>query len=204
MRKEIKTIITLLPKVPWLLIIGSIPAGVIGLLFASKVELSFENPLFIATCLIITGIILWFTRSVRMGLVSAPNRITYLRAFIIGVAQAVAILPGISRSGITIATGIYLGIDRSEAAKFSFLLAIISILGANLFEMSSIHSAFSSPDPFRVGTGQYLAFSIIGVISSFLASYFAIKGVLKVVKTKQFALFSLYCWVLGFIVLAIG
>lgn len=170
------------------LIIGSIPAGIIGILFKGKVELAFETPTIIAICLVITGIILWLTRSIR---VQKPKPLTLFKAFIIGIAQAVSILPGISRSGTTIATGIYLGLKRSESAKFSFLLAIIAILGASILEIKP--STFSLP-----------LFSIFGLIVSFIASYIAIKLLLKVVKTRFFALFSLYCWALGFIILRFG
>ena len=200
MRKELKEIIVSIFckhefNLCLCLIIGSIPAGIAGLLFNKKVELAFETPTVIAVCLIITGIILWLTRSIGS---KKPKPITLLRALIIGIAQSIAILPGISRSGITIATGIYLGIERRESAKFSFLLAIIAILGASILELSPKTLSL------RSHLLQYPLFSILGFIASFVTSYFAIKLLLRVVKTQFFALFSLYCWVLGSIILAIG
>jgi undecaprenyl-diphosphatase len=189
MRSEIKEIVTKKLRLIPLLVIGSIPAGIVGFTLKSKIELSFENPIIIGTSLVLTGIILWFTR-VRSHNIPRARQITLLDALIIGIAQAIAIIPGISRSGITIAMAIYLGINRVEAAKFSFLLAIISILGATVFTLPS---------------SQLLTFDfttiITAILVSFLASYFAIRTLLKVVSTRKFSLFSLYCWLLGFLVL---
>jgi undecaprenyl-diphosphatase len=188
MREELKKIFTQ-PKLVYLLIIGSLPAGVIGVLLKSKVELSLEKPNFIAIFLILTGIILWITRKIE----EKRTNIRVLDALLIGIAQAIAIFPGISRSGVTIATGIYLGIKREESAKFSFLLAIISILGATLFTTRNLKS-LSSIHFFPL---------LLGFIVSFIVSYLAIKGLLKIVKTKNFSFFGIYCWALGIIILLV-
>jgi len=211
MRLEIKEIITQKLRLIWLLIIGSIPAGIFGVIFKSKIELSFENTAIIGTSLVLTGIILWFTRTKNVGTELAPahKKITPLVALLIGIAQAFAIVPGISRSGITIATAIYLGINRIEAAKFSFLLAIISILGATMFILptSQLRGEPLSTlvpggcDNVIAPTLFQLSTLLIAVVISFFASYFAIRTLLKIVSTKSFSLFSFYCWVLGLIVI---
>jgi undecaprenyl-diphosphatase len=209
MRREIKRILTRQLRFVWLLIVGTIPAGVAGLLLKSKVESVFESTSVIGICLIMTGLVLWLTRLKKVS--SAPGwsdsdvnssseavhgQITVLHALLIGAAQALAILPGVSRSGITIAAGIFLGVDREEAARFSFLLAIVSILGATAVEvMGGVSGALLNP--------QALTFSLVGVVFSFAASYVAIKCIFRVVRTRNFSLFAIYCWILGFVVFAV-
>ncbi len=189
MRSEIKEIITKKLRFVWLLIIATIPAGIVGITLKSKIELSFENPTLIGVSLVLTGMILWFTRNRKQD-VNQTKQITLFYALLIGIAQAMAIIPGISRSGITIAVAIYLGINRLEAAKFSFLLAIIAILGANILEIKTIQESSLNYFPL-----------LVGLLFSFITSYFAIRTLLKIVSTKKFSLFALYCWLLGFIVL---
>ncbi|MCK4352220.1 undecaprenyl-diphosphate phosphatase [candidate division WOR-3 bacterium] len=186
MWKDIKEIIINDRRLILFLIIGSIPAGVFGLFLKDKVALIFESPFLIGIALVVTGIILWLTRNIK----EKRKKIRLLDAILIGIAQAIAIVPGISRSGITISAGIYLGAERVQAAKFSFLLAIISILGANIIETKNIVLRELPILPI-----------FIGIAVSFLVSYFAIKVLLRIVKRKGFSLFSLYCWALGFFVL---
>jgi undecaprenyl-diphosphatase len=206
MRREIKRILTRQLRFVGLLIVGTIPAGVAGLLLKSKVESVFESTSVIGICLIMTGFVLWLTRFRKVSPASGCDgnvnssseamcgHITVVNALLIGLAQALAILPGVSRSGITIAAGIFLGVDRGEAARFSFLLAVISILGATAVEvMGATSHVHLNP--------QVLTFSVVGIVFSFVASYFAIKCIFKVVRTRNFSLFAIYCWVLGFVVL---
>lgn len=182
--RDIVEILTKNRKVIWLLIVGSIPAGVLGLLFKSKVAVIFDNPFFVGIFLVITGVILWLTKCVS----EKRDKIGFRDAIIIGIAQAIAILPGISRSGITIAAGIYLGLNRVQAAKFSFLLAIISILGATVIQAKDAVMGEISALPL-----------LLGIIISFFASLLAIKVLLRIVRSKWFSLFAIYCWVLGFL-----
>lgn len=183
MRQEIKNIIKNDVKKIALLIVASIPAGIFGFLLKDILEKTFNSPYFIGITLFITGIILWLVKYTK----SKRNDINFLSAIIIGIGQAIAIFPGISRSGATISTGMFLGIDKIESAKFSFLLAIISIIGANIFELRDIASS-------------NIPLSILGILVSFIISYLAIVLLLKIIRIKKFYLFSLYCWFLSLLI----
>lgn len=193
MWQEIKLILLKERKTILLLIVGSIPAGIAGVLFGKEIEALFNSPRLIGVFLIITGIILWFTIKVPAeGSTSGKNReINFLNAFLIGIAQSIsAVCRGISRSGSTISSAMYLGINRVKAVKFSFLLGIISILGSGLFESAKVFKTHQEIPLFPV---------IVGVVVSFIISCFAIKFLLNIVKTKKFAYFAFYCWALGLV-----
>ncbi|MDI6839997.1 MAG: undecaprenyl-diphosphate phosphatase [bacterium] len=189
--KDIKEIVTKDLQLILVLIIGSIPAGILGFFLRDKIELVFNRLILIGLALVVMGIILWLTS----GLEEKRVKVTLLDAILIGIAQGIGIIPGISRSGITISTGIYLGLNRVQAVKFSLLLAIISIIGASMFEIICRSVGARLPCP-------YLSV-IIGIFVSFFASYLSIKYLLKVVKGRNFYLFSIYCWVMGFLILII-
>ncbi|MDD5530838.1 MAG: undecaprenyl-diphosphate phosphatase [bacterium] len=178
-----------------LLIIGSIPAVIVGVGFESKIEKIFNEPFMIAVALIITGLVLWFTR-LKKAENNNRTKISVIDAILIGIAQSLAIVPGLSRSGFTISTGIYMGLDRTAATKFSLLLGCIAILGASLLEFIDILKLGSS-------ALQTMDFGVIsvGVLISFLVSYMAIKLLFKVVRKQSFSLFAIYCWVVGIFVL---
>jgi undecaprenyl-diphosphatase len=113
---------------------------------------------------------------------------TFLKSFLIGISQAFAILPGISRSGSTIVTGILLGIDKEQAARFSFLLAIPAILGASVVKIKDLigMDTYSTP----------ISYLVIGAIVSFIAGYFAIIWLLDVVKKGKLEWFAIYCYLI--------
>jgi undecaprenyl-diphosphatase len=118
----------------WKIVVSMIPVGIVGVLFKDEVEQFFNgNMHFVGAMLIVTSALLALTMLAK----NRGKQISYLDSFIIGIAQAVAVLPGISRSGATIATGLLLGNKKEEVAKFSFLMVIIPILGANLKELFS-------------------------------------------------------------------
>lgn len=174
-RKEIKKLIKLTP----LVIIGSIPVGVVGLLFKEKIAPLFSGSNFVGISLCFTGLILIGTKRMK----TYTKTLTPLSAMIIGGAQCLALLPGVSRSGITIATGLYLGISPLLTIKFSLLLGIVSILGAGSVGIKEIVKI------------DNLLFGVIGFIISFLVSYGAIKILIKTVK--KFPVFGIYCLGLG-------
>lgn len=166
------------------IIVGTIPAAVIGLSFKSQIEAAFSNILLVIIMLSITGTILLLSRFVRQK----NQEMTILKSVLIGVAQAFAILPGISRSGSTIVTGIFLGIDKENAARFSFLLAIPAILGASVIKLKDLLSMESYTFP--------VSYLVIGAIVSFIAGYFAIIWLLDIVKKGKLEWFAIYCYLL--------
>jgi undecaprenyl-diphosphatase len=164
------------------IIIGTIPAAVVGLLFKSEIEAAFSNFLLVIIMLLITGSILLISRFAK----SKGNEITATKSFLIGIAQAFAILPGISRSGSTIVTGLFLGLDRETAAKFSFLLAIPAITGASVIKMKDIIDAGTIHIP--------VSYLIVGALAAFVSGYFAIVWLLNIVKKGKLEWFAFYCY----------
>jgi undecaprenyl-diphosphatase len=165
------------------LIIGTIPAGLAGLSLREFFESTFSNPLMTAVMLIITGLILFATRF-------KPDRereMTLISALIMGLGQALAILPGISRSGSTIAAGMLMGIKPAKAAEFSFLMAVPVIGGALVLKADAI---LAVPEQLF---GQYLA----GMTASFIFSLAAVYILLAVIKRGRFEYFAYYCFAAG-------
>jgi undecaprenyl-diphosphatase len=167
------------------IIIGSIPAGIIGLLYRHEIEAAFTDPKLVAMNLVITGLILFLTRLAKPV---KGKKVGLVAAFIIGLAQAVAILPGISRSGSTISTALYLKISPMLAARFSFLLSVPVIAGATLLEG---YKLFKNGD--ALGTMPL----VVGTAVSAIAGYFAIKMLLKIMEKGKFSWFSFYCLAIG-------
>ncbi len=184
-----KTIISLVRKYWILFIIGTIPAGLVGLFFQDQLEALFGSVKFVGFALLVTAVFNFITDKT----ISYKKEITNRNAFMIGVFQALAIIPGISRSGATIFAGVKSGIDKEKAAEFSFLLSIPAILGANVLQFVS-HGINGISDPLYYLFG-YAAASVSGFIS--------IGFVLKALHKKRFKLFSIYCLVLGLAVLLI-
>lgn len=167
------------------IVIGSIPAAVIGLAFRKQVEDAFADPKLVAMNLVITGLILFLTRLARPV---AGKRIGVVAALFIGIAQAVAILPGISRSGLTMSAAIYLKNSPVQAARFSFLLSVPVIFGASLLEVWSMVK-----DGSNIGTLPI----IIGTATAAVTGYIAIKVLLRIMEKGRFSWFSFYCLTVG-------
>lgn len=166
------------------LALGTVPAAVVGCLFESRIERAFDDPRLVSVLLIVTGCILWTTRSVRRE----GRRVeTWKDAVLIGVAQAVAVLPGISRSGSTISAGVVAGLGRKRAAEFAFLLSIPIILGA---------SAVSLSDAMR-GTAALGAAEAAGAIAAFACALPSIAVLMRLVSAGRLHRFSYYCWTVG-------
>lgn len=169
------------------LAIGTIPAVVIGLLFKDIIGEAFENIKVVATTLLITGVILLSTKFIKLK----KNDITVGKGLLIGITQAMAIIPGISRSGITISTGMFLGIAPDEAAKFSFLLAIPAIAGAGLLTSLDL-----------IETGMIsLSSSVltVGFLSSLIVGWLSLKWLIGLIKSGKFHWFGVYCIFAGII-----
>ena len=165
------------------LIIGTIPAAVIGGLFDDFFEQAFSSPLFTACMLIATGVILLSTH----WAVRKDRPVTPLSSFLMGVGQAVAIFPGISRSGSTIASGLLLGVNPEKAAEFSFLLAIPAIAGAVVLKADELMALDATL------AGHYAA----GTVAAFVFGLFAVYAVLQTIRRGKFEYFAYYCFVAG-------
>lgn len=170
------------------IVIGSIPAAVIGYLFEDFFEAMFGQPTLVAAMLLVTGAILTFAEAwKRGGLPLAAIRLS--DATVIGLAQAAAIIPGISRSGATIAAGLLRGLDRPAAARYSFLLSAPIILGAGLFQIKNLADAGID----AIGLPPLLVGFLVAAASGFLA----IRLLMRFVQTRSLYLFAVYVWLFG-------
>jgi undecaprenyl-diphosphatase len=168
------------------IIAGTIPAGLAGVFFKDHFELAFASPRFAGAMLLVTAALLFI--SARRSNGAAP--VTLGAALLIGVAQAFAIFPGISRSGSTIATALLLGVARPEAGKFSFMLALPAIFGAIVLQISDIETLSIAPPVIA-----------LGFIASLAAGYAALKLLLHFVNQGKLHYFGYYCALVGVIVL---
>lgn len=169
-----------------MIVLGSLPTAALGILFAKMAEQLFGTIWLVGIALLITGTFLWFTRLRR----SSGRTIEEMRpkdALILGLAQGLAIVPGISRSGATISTALYLGIDRELAGRFSFLLAIPAILGALVLGLDG--------DMFQ--TNLPAGTILLGSLMAAIVGYLALVLLLKLVKKGQLYRFAPYCWIVG-------
>lgn len=181
-------------KLTYLLIVGTIPAVVIGLLFKDFFDEISKTGVTIGWEFLITGLFLWFADSVKNGY-KKMDEISYKDAFIIGTFQAAAIFPAISRSGLTIVAALWRKLDRETAAYFSFLLSTPAIAGAVVLQSVDLFS----------GQGEEITLSalLVGVVSSALFGYVAVRWMVNYLKKHSLKPFAVYVWILGFIVLFI-
>ena len=176
-------------KLAWLTILATIPIGIVGVLFNDIVESMFMGLTVPAFLLLITGCLLYVSQRMNSGRIDVRN-LSVKEALFMGCGQALAILPGLSRSGTTIAAGLFAGLDKEFAAKFSFILSIPAILGAAVFQLKDLSGG-------SVEIGACIAGFIVAVISGYLA----ISVLLKIVREKSLDIFAYYCWIVGIIVL---
>jgi len=175
-------------KMAVFIVIGSIPTAILGLLFASIADRLFSSALITGLMLMVSGLLLWLTRKAGTHAVSTSiGHLTPGKALIIGIVQGLAIIPGISRSGSTISTGLLLGVDRETAARYSFLLSIPAIVGAGLL---SLKEGFSQTNP-------AIWISLLGAVPAALVGYGALKSLLHMVKKGRLYVFAPYCWLVG-------
>ena len=171
------------------IIAGSIPTGLIGFGLKAFEEILFTSSLLVGFMLLLTGLILWISRGYYR--VDGGGPLTLKRAVIIGVVQGLAVIPGISRSGSTIAAGLFTGLGRKTAARFSFLLSVPAILGAQVISVKDVLES----------GGHIDQAAIYGTIVSFIVGLAALKLLLKLVNTGKFHLFAPYCWLAGILAL---
>lgn len=171
------------------IILSMIPAALIGLFFNDLIEELFDGKiLLVGMMLIITGLLLYLADKAK----NTDRKVGFGDAIIIGVAQAIAILPGISRSGSTISTSVLLGIDRSKAARFSFLMVVPLILGK---------MAKDALDSSVVWEGDMSVAYLTGFIAAFISGFVACKWMIALVRKSQLKYFSLYCFAVGIAVI---
>jgi undecaprenyl-diphosphatase len=169
------------------IVISMIPVGIVGIFFESQVESFFDGQvIFVASMLMITGFLLLATNYLKAK--NTTGELSYSKAIIIGLAQAFAVLPGISRSGATIATGLILGIDKEKATRFSFLMVVPPILGATilkikeLIEQPVLHSGISNTT------------LLVGFLAALTFGIFACRWMINIVKKGNLAYFAYYCF----------
>ena len=167
-----------------LIVLASVPAGLVGVLGKDAVEAMFENPVVPGVGLLITGVLLW---SSRWALPRATGSVsTWTVALAIGVAQAFAITPGVSRSGTTIVAALWLGVEAREAAAFSFLMAIPAIAGAAVLELPNLGEGGVD---WRLVVGGGIVAAVTGVL--------AIRTLVAMLASRSFHVFAPYCWAVG-------
>jgi len=172
-----------------LIFIGSLPTAFIGLAFRPFAAIVFSSIRVVGIMLLVTGFLLWFTRPIKK---EGRAEITVWDALCVGVIQGLAILPGISRSGSTIAMGLFKGLDRETAARYSFLLSIPAIVGAMALEL--VQARIS-------GTLPPLGPAVVGACVAGAVGYVALKTLIGLVKKGTLYAFAFYCWPLGGLVI---
>ena len=171
-------------RLAWVLVVATVPAALAGALLGDAVEANTRRPAIVAAALVVGAGILWYAD--RIGRRDrALDDVGFGGALAVGVAQALALVPGISRSGITIAAGRLLGLEREAAARFSFLLATPTIAGAGLFELYRLARGESSVSP-------DLAVLVVGIVASAVTGVLAIHGLLGWFKRRGVGIFVLY------------
>jgi undecaprenyl-diphosphatase len=180
-------------RMGWFIIVGSIPIVLLGIAFKDVIERDFRNLWIIATALIVLGIVLAIAERVGRKTQSI-ERLNWRDAVLLGLAQAAALVPGVSRSGATISMGLFLGYEREAATRYAFLLAIPAVIGAGLFELPEIpHGA----DEYGVGP------TIAATVAAFVVGYATIAWLLRYVSTHSYAPFVIYRIALGTLTLTL-
>ncbi len=178
-----------------LLLISAVPVGIVGLLFESHVEKLFQGRVvLVGAMLLVTSLLLFLTRIAPSG----GNDITLKSSVIIGLSQVAAILPGVSRSGTTISTALYLGVEKATAVRFSFLMALFPIFGANLLKIISLWNEANAGN-----TVDTLPL-VVGTVAAFLAGLFACRWMLDIVRRGSIYYFSAYCLLAGLAAIGYG
>jgi undecaprenyl-diphosphatase len=199
-RKDIAEILGGLFKFQWneetqfvaKIVLSMIPAAIVGVVFAEELETLFDGQiLFVGCMLVLTAVLLFLADKAKF----TNQPVTFGQALIVGISQAIAILPGISRSGATISTSVLLGIDKAKAARFSFLMVVPLIFGKIA---KDILGGDLSMDTEGIG---YLS---AGFIAAFLAGILACTWMIKLVKNSKLSYFSIYCLIVGVIAIVAG
>jgi undecaprenyl-diphosphatase len=168
-------------KLALFIVVGSVPIAIIGFIFHDVIESLFSNLLAVGIALIITGSVLFFSEK-RLG----NRKMGFLDSLLIGLAQGITIIPGVSRSGITIATGLLRKIDKVTAFRYSFLLSVPAIIGAAVMESRDMILRNMDMVPL-----------FLGATISMIVGYVSLKLLQKIIMNEKFHLFAYYCWTVG-------
>ncbi|XOV94025.1 MAG: undecaprenyl-diphosphate phosphatase [Bacteroidota bacterium] len=173
-----------------LIILSMIPVGIAGVFFEDEISGFFSGNLFlVGSMLLITSALLFFTYFKNDG----TREVSYFQAIIMGLAQTIAILPGISRSGATIATGLLIGVDKEKATRFSFLMVLPPILGASLLKFID----YIEDPTIHEGLGAFPM--VIGFLAALISGYMACTWMISIVKKGRLYYFAIYCLIVGLI-----
>jgi undecaprenyl-diphosphatase len=176
------------------IVVGSLPAGALGVAFEDEIGAAFDAPVLTAVFLLVTGAVLWSTRRLRGAggadgdAAERRGDLTWGTALWVGVAQALALLPGISRSGMTVAAALWRGMAPLAAAEFSFLLSVPAILGAALLETSAIVNGETGAGPIAL---------VAGFVAAGVSGYVALVYLVRWLARGHLHRFAYYCWVVG-------
>ncbi|WP_273483108.1 undecaprenyl-diphosphate phosphatase [Desulforamulus ruminis] len=181
-------------KLTLLILVGTIPTAIIGLTFEDFFEEISKTGVTVGWEFLATGIILWVADNVKKQGTKSIEQISFFDAFIVGTLQGAAILPAISRSGLTIAGALFRGINKQAAARFSFLLSLPAILGAVVLQSAKLVGGQAE----SIGFLPLLA----GTIAAALFGYIAVKWMLVILQRGSLKIFSIYVWILGVGILA--
>jgi undecaprenyl-diphosphatase len=176
-------------RMAWLLILATIPAGLAGLFLGDIVEGAFSSPLFAGIALLITGLLMIIAERVNLRIKDSYD-ITLLDALVMGLMQALALFPGISRSGATISGGMMRHIRREDAGNFSFLMSIPIMLAAGGLSIYEMLTEVTN-------LGEFLPIMGVGFVTAGVVGYLAIRWLLKFIKSHSLVYFSIYCFILG-------
>jgi undecaprenyl-diphosphatase len=182
-------------RMGWYLIVATIPIGILGLAFESQIENGARDLYLVGAVLIIFGLVLGYADRVgrherELGQIATRDGV------LIGLAQSLALIPGVSRSGATMSAGLLLGLERAAAARFSFLLAVPAVVLSGLFQLANVLSG-------KEGQGDPLGYILLATAISFFVGYAAIAWLLRYLTTHSVRLFVVYRIVLGVVVLAL-
>lgn len=182
-------------RMGWYLIVATIPIGLLGLAFESQIENGARNLYLVGTVLIVFGLVLGYadrvgTHERELGQISTRDGI------LIGLAQSLALIPGVSRSGATMSAGLLLGLERAAAARFSFLLAVPAVVLSGLFQLAGVLSG-------EEGNGEPLGYILLATVIAFFVGYAAIAWLLRYLTTHSVGVFVGYRVVLGALVLVL-
>ena len=184
-------------KLTVFIVIGSIPTAILGIWIHGVSDTLFSSVAIVGSMLVVTGVLLFMTGFMLWSTTwiqkegATISQFSIKKAIVVGLIQGLAIIPGISRSGSTIAAGLFLGLDKETAAKFSFLLSIPAILGAGILISRDIH--FNTTLPLKI--------MLIGFVTSGIVGYASLRFLVLIVKKGQLHFFAPYCWLVGILAL---
>jgi undecaprenyl-diphosphatase len=182
-------------KLGWIIALATTPTFLVGFLFKDRIETSFRSVYLVAGSLIVWGVLLYLADRYAKEREKDAAKAGVRRGFLIGCAQVLSLVPGTSRSGVTITAGLWLGLGREAAARFSFLLAIPSIAGAGLFALLDLRSSTGSTDTLAIA---------VGFLTAFISGLLAIRFLLKILASVSYKWFAVYRIILGVVLMLLA